>query len=287
MKAENLDVRIKHLRDLPTLPTILVKCDEMLKDPNVSCSDLAGVIRSDQAISSKILKLVNSAFYGLPGKVSTISQAIVILGFNTVRNIVLSLSVFDLLPKDADCGDFEMSKLWEHSMGCAVVSRVIGQKTRIKGPEEAFIAGLLHDIGKVVIAKLFFQDFLDIIRITHTERVLFLDAEQRVLGTAHTQIGEILATHWTLPPALTEAISLHHYAAPHVNSPRLVAITHLADIIARGLHMGSGGDPVIPEVSETAWNTLNMSSGMVGTWMGDFDEGLGKASIFSSTLAEQ
>ena len=122
-----------------------MKC---LKILDVNVPDFAKVIQTDQAISSKMLKLVNSPFYGFSGKISTISQAIVILGFNTIRNILLSLSVFALLPKDTELGEFQISNFWEHSIGCGVISKAFGQKLGIKDPEEAFLAGLLHDIGK-------------------------------------------------------------------------------------------------------------------------------------------
>ncbi len=286
MKAKHIDTRIKKLKDLPTLPTVLTQCNMMLNNPNVSTTELAKVIKTDQSISSKVLKLVNSAFYGLSGKVSSIAQAIVILGFNTVRNIILSVSVFELLPENEDFGDFEISKFWEHSIGCAVISKVLGQRLGMKDPEEVFTAGLLHDIGKVIIVKLFREDFLTILEITHKEKVLILDAEQHVLGIRHPQVGEILAKQWKLPPALTEAITFHHNLTEKINYLKMVSIVHLADIITRGLQIGSAGDPVIPEISTTAWDTLTISINAIEKWIVDLDEELDKASVFSSALSE-
>ena len=285
MKRENIDIKIKRLKDLPTLPTILVECNKLLEDPNVSASQLANIIKSDQAVSSKVLKLVNSAFYGLSGKVGTICQGIVVLGFNTVRNLILSLSALDLLPKDADLGEFEISDLWKHSLGCAIISRVFAQRIGIKDPEEAFIAGLLHDIGKIITAKLFREEFVTILKTTHKEKKLFLDVEQGVLGTAHDQIGGMLAKNWQLPSTLSESISFHHNGEKTMKHAKLVYTIRLADIVTRGLQIGSGGDRVIPEMDKTAWDTLKVSYSDIARWVDDLDEEFDKASAFFSVLS--
>ncbi len=285
MKRENIDIKIKRLKDLPTLPTILVKCNKLLEDPNVSANQLAKAIKTDQAVSSKVLKLVNSAFYGLSGKVGTICQGIVVLGFNTVRNIILSLSVLDLLPKDADLGEFEISDLWKHSLGCAIISRVIAQRVGIKDPEEAFIAGLLHDIGKIITAKLFQEEFVAILKTTHQENKLFLDVEQDVLGTAHDYIGGMLAKNWQLPATLSESIFFHHKGEKTMKHSKLVYTIRLADIVTRGLQLGSGGDRVIPEMDKTAWDTLKVSYNDIARWIDDLDEEFDRASAFFSVLS--
>ena len=286
MKKENVDVKIKGLKDLPTLPTMLVECNKLLEDPNVSANQLAKIIKADQAVSSKVLKLVNSAFYGLSGKVGTISQGIVILGFSTVRNIILSLSVLDLLPKDADLGEFDISDLWKHSLGCAIISRVFAQRIGIKDPEEVFIAGLLHDIGKIIIAKLFREEFVTILKTTHQEKKLFIDAERDVLGTTHDQIGGMLAKNWQLPATLSESISFHHNGEKTMKHAKLVYTIKLADIVTRGLQIGSGGDRVIPEMNKTAWDTLNVSCNDIARWIDDLDEEFDRASAFFSGLSE-
>ncbi|MBN1547207.1 MAG: HDOD domain-containing protein [Syntrophaceae bacterium] len=286
MKEETINRRIEQLKDLPTLPTILMECNQMLQNPETTASTLGDVIKTDQAISSKVLKLVNSAFYGLSGRVSTISQAIVVLGFNAVRNIILSISVFEFLPRNADLKGFEIYKFWEHSIGCGVISKILGQKLGIEDPEEAFIAGLLHDVGKLVIARIFPEDFITILKITHSNKALFLDAEQDVLGITHNQTGEILAKHWRLPSTLIESIAFHHNGTEKMNNKNLVSIVHLADIITRGLQIGSGGDMVIPAINRKAWDALNMNSKIIEPLMDDLDEELEKMSIFLSIISE-
>ena len=286
MSIQNVDESIKRLKDLPTLPAVFIQCNEMLKDPGVNVPDFAKIIESDQAISSKMLKLVNSPFYGFTGKISTITQAIVILGFNAVRNIILSLSVFALLPKDVELGEFQISSFWEHSIGCGTIAKAFGKKFGIKDPEEAFLAGLLHDIGKVVLPTLFYEEFLAILSMVKKEKILFLEAEQKVLGIDHVQIGERLAKHWRLPSILVEPIAFHHNGIEAINHPAQVSIIHLADIVTRGLQIGSGGDNVIPEINSTAWSTLKMNSDILEKWIDDLDEELDKASFFFSLLSE-
>jgi putative nucleotidyltransferase with HDIG domain len=251
----------------------------------VNPADLAKVIKSDQSITSKVLKLVNSAFYGLNSNVSTISQAIVILGFNTLRSIILSVSVFELLPTNETFGEFKISRLWEHSIGCAVIAKLFAQRLGVKDPEEAFTAGLLHDIGKVVIAKLLREEFITILETTHSEKTLFLEAEQRIVGATHAQLGERIAKYWKLPPPLIDAIALHHNLHTS-NYLKLVFVVHLADIITRGLQIGSGGDTAIPEISTTAWDTLTLNIDLMESWLGDLDEEFDRASAFFSFLSE-
>jgi putative nucleotidyltransferase with HDIG domain len=286
MSEKNIDTKLKKLHELPTLPAILSQCNTLLKNPNVSPADLAKVIKSDQSITSKVLKLVNSAFYGLNGNVSTISQAIVILGFNTLRSIILSVSVFELLPKNETFGEFRISRLWEHSIGCAVIAKLLAQRLGVKDPEEAFTAGLLHDIGKVVIAKLLREEFITILETTHSEKILFLEAEQSIVGTTHAQLGERIAKYWKLPPPLIDAIALHHHNLHTSNYIKLVSIVHLADIITRGLQIRSGGDKAIPEISTTAWDTLTLNIDLMERWLGDLDEEFDRASAFFSFLSD-
>jgi len=140
-----------HVKSIPTLPTVLTELSRRMEDPKTSSEDLAQVIQQDQAISSKVLKLVNSPFYGYSGRIHTINQGIVILGFNAVKNLVLSTSVMEAFKSTESGENFRMDQLWVHSAAVAGVAKLLAERAGVIDPEEAFVAGLLHDIGKVGI----------------------------------------------------------------------------------------------------------------------------------------
>ncbi|MFZ3046202.1 MAG: HDOD domain-containing protein, partial [Desulfatirhabdiaceae bacterium] len=150
MIPPNLKKIIDHVHDLPTLPRTVLKISELVNNPKTSAKDLATVITDDQVLTARLLKLVNSSFYAFPQKISTVTGAIVLLGFDSIRNLLLTTSVFDLFTnKHRDHKKLQES-LWDHSLGCAIGAKVIGSFIRYEKVEELFVAGLLHDIGKIV-----------------------------------------------------------------------------------------------------------------------------------------
>ncbi len=146
MKEKVIKRLIEGTSSLPALPVIVDRATRMLADPDVSASDVGRIIVKDQSIASKVLRLVNSPFYGCQRQISTISQAVVILGFNTVRNVILSVSVFEAFSNDSKVDGFDKYRFWEHSIDCGAATRVIGKHLGVKDPEEAFVGGLLHMI---------------------------------------------------------------------------------------------------------------------------------------------
>ncbi|MBE9547516.1 MAG: HDOD domain-containing protein, partial [Proteobacteria bacterium] len=155
MDAQTFLKKIDHIKDIPTLPAVAVKVNSMLRDYDTSINKLSETIEKDQAIVSKILRLVNSAFYGFQSRVSSIPHAMVLLGFSTVRNAVISVSVIGAFSKKGKFEGFDIRDFWVHSVAVAVTSRHLSEKSRLVMPDEAFVAGLLHDVGKVILAQYF------------------------------------------------------------------------------------------------------------------------------------
>ena len=233
MDSKTILKKLDRIDDLPTLPFIAMEVNKMLLDYDISISKLAKTIEKDQAIVPRILKLVNSAFFGFRSKIGSVSHAVVLLGFNTVRNAVVSISIIDTFSKDKEALEgFDVTEFWKHSLAVAVISRHLAEKTRLQLPDDSFTAGLLHDIGKIVL----FQHFQDLFKKVWTSarenNLSFYDAEKKEIPITHARIGGYLAKKWQLPEFLHDAIKYHHALSKNANDFNLLMTVHIANIIA-------------------------------------------------------
>lgn len=241
--------KVEALRTLPTLPGIVTKITKMVSEEKVSAVSLGAVIETDQVLSARVLKIANSPFYGCSGRISSISQAVVILGFNTIKGLMLSATVFDLMAQG-------MVGLWQHSLGCATTASIIAKKLPVKNVEDVATAGLLHDIGKVVITSQLPKDFAEIIKITEEGSATIRAAEKELLGVTHDEISQWVCEKWNLPLSLKEPIAYHHTPGLARQVPLETAIVHLADILIRAQGFGYGGDKVMPPLNKQGWKRL-------------------------------
>ena len=259
MDPKNVKHIIERITDLPTLPSVVMKVNELVKNPKASASDIGRVISTDQSLSVKILKLVNSAFFGFPGQIKSISHAITILGFKTIQNIALSVSVFDLFGKGKGTAGFDRAEFWKHSIGCAVCARLIATKLRYEDADLAFTAGLLHDIGKVVMDQYLHEDFEKVLTDLQRAPNYIYDVEMRVLGFSHAQLGGQLAEVWKLPKVHADVIAHHHHPSRHQDDDRLTYIVHMADVICRAKKIGANGDARRPILKKDIVDELGFS----------------------------
>ena len=251
---------IAKIDDLPTLPRTVLKITELVNDPKSSAKDIARVITDDQVLTARLLKLVNSSFYGLPQRISTVTGAIVLLGFDAIRNLLLTTSVFDLFATRNKSRLQEQERYWDHSLGCAVGAKVIGNFLRHDKIEELFVCGLLHDIGKIVEMRFLPQEFSKVASAVEKENILMVTAENRILGYNHADLGMLLAEKWNLPARLVQVIA-HHHAPEGAGSFAVEAsIVHLADIFCRALRLGFGGDNKIPPLDRPSWDNLKIKT---------------------------
>ena len=193
MAAADLKRVIARVEDLPTLPRTVLRITELVNDPRAAAKDLSIVITDDQVLTARLLKLVNSSFYAFPRRVSTVTQATVLVGFDAIRNLLITTSVLDLFPARSAKVRREQELLWDHSLGCAIGAKAIGTFLRHEKLEELFVAGLLHDIGKIVTMTMLPEQFERITDRVIQDRLLISAAEAEILGCTHADIGRLLA----------------------------------------------------------------------------------------------
>jgi len=201
---------IAAIDDLPTLPQVVIEVNRLMQDPDASLKQVGALIAKDIALAPRILKLVNSSFFGFQSQVSDIARAVVLLGFNTVRSALFSVAVIDALSSRKEDGRFDIRGFWKHSLSVAVIAGFIGGRTGNVKKEDAFTAGLLHDIGKVVLWQHFKERFDVIQEKAAHERLPFHQCEDKDSDFSHAVIGAGLARRWQLPDTLQNAIRFHH-----------------------------------------------------------------------------
>jgi len=267
--AENLDLD-DFLRDdgapedlvakeveLCSLPDVYFRIMDVLKSNTSSVSAIAEVIAKDPSLSAKLLKLVNSAFYGFPSKVDTIPRAVMIIGVAELSMLAVGVSTiqaFSGIPEEL----VNMREFWKHSIACGVLARNIARRKAGISPERLFVGGLLHDIGRLVMYKRLPRASTQALLFSRFNGLPFFEAEKDVLGFEHARVGAMLMKEWKFPPSLTNMVKYHHNpaAALIIMEP---AIIHLANSLAVSGDIAAGGMIHFPGIQEQAWNALEMS----------------------------
>lgn len=201
---------LEKLQDVPTLPLIAVQVNQLIQDPNTSGAQIAEALKKDQVLTAKILRLANSSYYAIPGGVTDVQRALAFLGFNTVAQLVLGISVFSLFTKLGD-DDFSMVDFWRHALATAVCSELWAKRLKYPKPEEAFTCGLLHDIGKLVLFQVDENRLKSIVREASKRSTSFTEVEREWDLPGHAFLGDVIATKWGLPMVLRLAIRYHHH----------------------------------------------------------------------------
>ncbi len=251
----------RHIHDLPTLPTSLDALSEVMNDPEATVERAARIISADQASAFKVLRYINSAHFGIPRRVESISRAIVILGFAEVRNLIMTSAVIDSFSGLEDSVGFRPSELWSHSIGVGVLSRMIGREAGLSDQADYFISGILHDVGKLVLYMAAKDEFCRAQELAQSQGRLIRETELEVIGMDHAWAGALLAERWRVPRSLRNAIRFHHTGLVAGNPTPLVAAVHLADVVARMLELGHPGDDLVPPLNSRIWEVLPLPEG--------------------------
>lgn len=261
--TKHIQDKIEQITNLPTLPGIVTRVMQIVHDPSSSSSDVAFVVGQDLALSAKILRLANSAFYGVPHTITSIHNAVVILGFKVINTIVLSLTVFDMFPHEKKSSHFNRVAFWRHCTSCGLISRFLSQRLRsfvLFDAEEAFCAGLLHDIGKVAMEQYLHDDFHKALKHAKQKKLPLFEAEKETLGYTHTDVAQWLTASWQLPSQISLPIIRHHDPASVTDHADIVALCHYADYLCYELKLTIDEDYVSPRLCRVAVDRLEISS---------------------------
>ena len=258
-KQQRLKKITQSIIGLPTLPTMITQMIGLIDNPTTSARDVSRLISTDQALTAKILKLANSAFYGFPREISTVNHAVVVLGFETVKSLGLSVSVLERFARGGgEESTFDRQKFWEHSIACGVGARLLAGKLRYRVQGEAFAAGILHDIGKLILSQYFSEEFAEIMKLVSEQDLYIGKAEEMVLGVTHAEIGYWLAERWNLPGQLVDTIAFHHAPGRLKKAAELPSLIHLADFLCRRERIGDGGGRRLPSLDPAALRTFGI-----------------------------
>jgi putative nucleotidyltransferase with HDIG domain len=246
---------IQDLGQIPTMPTIAARVMQIVNDPHSSAEDVAKFISRDVALTSKVLRLANSAFYGIPRTISSVNSAIVILGFNTIRSLVLSASVLKVFPSKPGLVAFDRKAFWKHSFMVGIASRMVAQiyrKKRLVDMETAFSAGLLHDVGKLILEQYSNEEYIPVLKDAKDKGIPLVAAEKARLGLTHADVSGMLIDKWQMPNELRGPIVNHHGPAEDKASQEMASIIHYANHLCHLKGSGCMQDEVYaPFVAET------------------------------------
>ncbi len=246
---------------LPVLPTVTAKILELVDHPNTSAGLLSNIVSKDQVLTAKVLKIANSSFYGFSREIHTIKHAVVVLGNNALKEISLSMSVFNLFKGEQKNKYFEVVDFWKHCIAVGLCSRSIALKLGLPNYSEAFTAGLLHDLGKVVLNQYLPFEFMKVQELVHDKNVPLEDAEEEVFGTHHGQVGYWLASRWKLPVQLAETMKNHHHPLESEEESTMCLIVYLADRITFQANIGGSGRKNLPEMPEDVKDVIEARLG--------------------------
>jgi putative nucleotidyltransferase with HDIG domain len=256
MSALSPEQLANSVQDLPSLPAVVMELLSSIEQENIDISVLAKKVSYDQALTAKTLRLANSSSYGLQVKVATIQQAITFLGFQTTRNLITAAAVTGCFPNGL-CPGFNDKAFWRHSIATAACARSLARRLRFN-QDVAFTAGLLHDIGRLVLVTGHPQAYGEVLAWRNRQDGEWLDAERAVLGIDHVVAGVALAEHWNFSDTMRQAIAYHH--APETpGAGFLAAIVHVANAVVHALDLAGEDDELVPALSSVAWDAMGLN----------------------------
>jgi putative nucleotidyltransferase with HDIG domain len=251
---DRLNKILKKVREIPTLPKVVENVLSIIDDPEVHILKIADLIQQDFTLTTKILRIANSPYYAQRREIVTILEAIVLLGLNTVKELVIAASCHKILNKKVEGYLLEKGDLWKHSLCCAISSEIIADEVNKSLRDKSYIAGLLHDIGKLILAHYVEEDFLKIISKVEKEKVSFDIAEEEIIGFSHAKLGAEILKKWGFSDEIVRAIEYHHKP----DSDFLANIVHIADAVSIMLGQGLGADGLLYKISENSFDIIGI-----------------------------
>lgn len=260
-------------------PTVYQRLMAVINHPRSGLADIAGVIAEDQGLTARLLRVVNSAFFSFPQRIDSINQAVTVVGTSQIRDLALATSVkalFEHVPEDL----VDVDSFWFHSLACGVTARVVANQRRESNVERFLVAGLLHDIGRLLIYLQMGDEARRALHRARDERIPLFEAERDVLGCDHAEVGFVLLQEWNFPLALQEAVKHHHRPERASRYPVEVATVHLADIVAHALRWGRSGESRVPPLETASWTHLGLEPWQIPVVLDDAERQLEASAHF-------
>lgn len=250
---------------------LLQQIEAALASPQCSLGSVADIIEKDPDLTSRLLRFANSAYCGFSTRLSTVSEAIGLIGVQQVQDLLTASSVIERFT-DVSEEFVNMQSFWEHSLACGIGARLIAMEGRLPKPDRFFVAGLLHDIGRLVLFLQAPKTVQQIFQLYRKEDILLREAEMKVLGFDHQSIAEELLRSWKYPPALACAVGYHHQPQNATVGQMEAAVVHVSDYLVNAMQMGSSGERRVPPLNSRAWAMLNLKTAMLEPVMNGIDE---------------
>lgn len=254
---------VEGVNSVASLPSIYYRVSEVINHPRSSAKDIANIVAEDPGLTARVLKLVNSAFFGFANKVDTVSQSVAIVGTQQLCDLCLATSIIQAF-KDIPEDIVNMESFWRHSLACGVCCRILARYHGAQNVERFFVAGMLHDIGSLILYSRMQKKEKEILDECSRNNILLHRMEFKVYGFDHAQVGEALIKQWNLPENLQEAVGNHHRPKLALHHPTEAAVVHLADIIVNALQLGNSGEQLIPNLDDDAYIRVNVPLKQMG-----------------------
>lgn len=280
----------RYIDSMPSLSITVSKILEVTKNPQTTAKDLNKVISLDPVLVGKVLKLINSAYYGLQNKVTSLVTAIIMLGMNTIKNLALSTAVLGNMKRKSSFKSLNVDGFWRHSIAVGVLSKLIAEKIGVPAArrEEYFIGGLLHDIGKIPLNELFEESYMKVIRTADLKKATLLDMEREIIGITHTEVGKMIAVKWNLTEETLECLLRHH--DPNMSSEqnyKLVASVYAANIYCNENQVGFSGSRHTKSIEEHILTSIGITEEYLDGLFETISTELEKAAVFLKISEQQ
>ena len=260
--------------ELPTLPAVFMNINEAIMNPKSSARDIANAISMDTSLSARLLKIVNSAFYGFPSQIDTLTRAVAIVGTKQLSILAFGIKIISVF-EDISSDIVDMKSFWKHSFACGVISRIIAGYKNIRNTERLFVAGLLHDIGRLILYSYMPTVSLSAIQKAKETKCLLCDMEYEIMKLDHAMIGRMLLKKWKLPFSLEDIVAHHHVPQESQNQLEC-SIVHLADIITNAIKIGTSGECYVPPIDPLSWDRIGISEKVLSSIIQQSDRQVGE-----------
>ena len=253
---------------------VLEEIEKLLESPECSLVTIGEAIEKEPDLTARLLRLANSSFYGFSSRLSTVTEAISLIGIQQVQDLILASSIISQF--SGVKGEFvSMESFWQHSLACGTCSRLLALEKRLPKADKFFVAGLLHDMGRLVLYARAPQQAKEVFALYRSERILLHEAEKRVLGFDHQQIAGAVMEQWKFPTNLIQAVACHHQPESAEGARQEASVVHLADHLVNALQLGSSGERNVPPLNMRAWETLGLPTSVLTGIVADMDAQLG------------